>query len=78
MNTPKKGPSSPQGRLSQEELIQLSLSDLPEDWQKLEVAMAAEIEAMTPEERAELDAASERLQACVLRLLDEELRLLKK
>jgi ribosomal protein L16 Arg81 hydroxylase len=78
MNTPKKGPSSPQGRLSQEEFIQLSLSDLPEDQQKIEAVMVAEIEAMSPEERAELEAVSERFQARVLRLLDEELRLLKK
>lgn len=77
MSTSKKGLSSTQGRLSRRQLIELAGSETEEDWKKLEASLDAEIEAMSPQERAELDAIAERLRARVGKLLAKEVSQLK-
>lgn len=73
MSTSKKGPLSPQVQLWFEGLKASIYSDwlCSLDDAELEAYLQAKYEAMSPQERAEEDAAVERLQISLMKLLEE-------
>lgn len=73
MSTSKKGPLSPQAQLWLENLESSIISDYlgTLDDAELEAFLQAEYDAMSPQERAEEDAAVERLRTSLKKLLEE-------